>query len=232
MLSERVYRWLLFVYPRRHRLEYGELMAQLFRDRIRRDGGGLRTLHVWLSIIPDLAGSAWREHRQDADMAKRMSKDRPIITIHCGTKIYSPSVQTDNAEVATADVLGQAVQEGALDQATADELARAYSELPDEARAEPGEPSRPLRVSVWISSRVYTFDGADSVGTNGLDDALRQAVQDGKLFQEQADHIVRSFEAEHTPGEWRHYTLPADGSLPTSSAKPSPRAISTRKPPT
>ena len=46
MFSERVYRWLLIVYPREHRRQYGALMVQLFRDRMRRDGKSFRGLTV------------------------------------------------------------------------------------------------------------------------------------------------------------------------------------------
>ena len=35
MISERLYRALLLVYPSEHRREYGEPMVQLFRDRMR-----------------------------------------------------------------------------------------------------------------------------------------------------------------------------------------------------
>ena len=40
VFSEWVYCRLLLVYPREHRREYEEPMIQLFRDRMRRDGGG------------------------------------------------------------------------------------------------------------------------------------------------------------------------------------------------
>ena len=50
MLSERLYRTMLLVYPREHRREYGDLMVQLFRDRMRYDGGGLRGLIIWTQI--------------------------------------------------------------------------------------------------------------------------------------------------------------------------------------
>ena len=75
MLSERVYRRLLVVYPREHRREYGELMVQLFRDRMRRDGGGLRGLVVWMQMISDLAGAAFKEHKEGKEgdkMKKRI----------------------------------------------------------------------------------------------------------------------------------------------------------------
>ena len=83
MLSEKLYRLLLVAYPREHRREYGELMVQLFRDRMRRDGGGLGSLNVWLEMIVDLVGSALKEHRYGGSMTTRMwtgnSSPGPII---------------------------------------------------------------------------------------------------------------------------------------------------------
>lgn len=56
--QERIYRVLLLAHPRSHRREFGDAMAQLMRDRLRDDGGGLRTLTVWASLLVDLARSA------------------------------------------------------------------------------------------------------------------------------------------------------------------------------
>lgn len=56
--QERIYRMLLVAHPRRHRREYGEAMVQLMRDRVRDEGGGLRTVAVWGSLLVDLARSA------------------------------------------------------------------------------------------------------------------------------------------------------------------------------
>ena len=66
MVSERVYRALLVVYPWEHRREYEEPMVQLFRDRMRRDGGGVRTPVVWVRMVFDLLSSAFMEHRERA----------------------------------------------------------------------------------------------------------------------------------------------------------------------
>lgn len=68
---ERVYRWLLALYPREHRREYGELMVQMFRDRMRRDGEGLAGLTVWIQMILDLFGAAANEHTEGVDMKGR-----------------------------------------------------------------------------------------------------------------------------------------------------------------
>jgi hypothetical protein len=60
-VQERIYRVLLLAYPRQHRREYGEAMAQLMRDRVREVGGGVRTLLLWASLLADLARSAMVE---------------------------------------------------------------------------------------------------------------------------------------------------------------------------
>ena len=60
---ERVYRSLLVLYPRDHRHEYAEPMTQLVRDRLRDEGGGVRTPIVWGQIVLDLARSALAERK-------------------------------------------------------------------------------------------------------------------------------------------------------------------------
>ena len=62
--SERVYQALLVAYPSDHRRLYGDPMIQLFRDRMRRDGGGFRTLIVWVRMGSDLAASAFKERME------------------------------------------------------------------------------------------------------------------------------------------------------------------------
>lgn len=62
--SERVYQALLVAYPSDHRRRYGDPMIQLFRDRMRRDGGGFRTLIVWFQMGFDLAASAFKERME------------------------------------------------------------------------------------------------------------------------------------------------------------------------
>ena len=64
--SERVYRAMLLAYPAEHRRKYGDPMLGLFRDRLRRDGGGLGTVRVWGRVGPDLVGSAFIERLETA----------------------------------------------------------------------------------------------------------------------------------------------------------------------
>ena len=67
MLSEKLYRLMLRVYPESHRREYGELMVQLFRDRMRYHGHGINRFVIWIQTILDLVPSAYREHRNELD---------------------------------------------------------------------------------------------------------------------------------------------------------------------
>jgi TRAP-type mannitol/chloroaromatic compound transport system permease small subunit len=63
-VHERIYRSLLVVYPPRHRREYGEPMAQLLRDRLRDEGGGMRTVVVWVEVASDLVRTALSERTE------------------------------------------------------------------------------------------------------------------------------------------------------------------------
>lgn len=59
-ISGHVYRLLLYLYPRAFRLEYGESMAQLFRDtnrHILRTGGAGELIRLWLFTFVDLMRS-------------------------------------------------------------------------------------------------------------------------------------------------------------------------------
>jgi polysaccharide biosynthesis transport protein len=62
--SERIYRWLLNLYPRAYRRDYGEAMVQLFRDQCRDAhgvGGRGEPFRFWLRTLWDLVKSVWSE---------------------------------------------------------------------------------------------------------------------------------------------------------------------------
>lgn len=63
-VHERIYRSLLVVYPSEHRHEYAEPMTQLLRDRLREEGGGVRTVQVWADVAWDLARTALSERTE------------------------------------------------------------------------------------------------------------------------------------------------------------------------
>jgi predicted permease len=76
--SERLYRWLLRLYPRDFREEYAEEMSLLFRDRSAVGQGRL-----WLQVLGDLVFHAPREHwstlKQDLRYAVRTLRRAPTF---------------------------------------------------------------------------------------------------------------------------------------------------------
>src|SRR5262245_6101118 len=79
-LSERIYRWLLRLYPRDFRDEYGEEMSLLFRARTAEGSIGL-----WLQVLGDVLFHAPREHwstiKQDLRYAVRMLLRAPAFAV-------------------------------------------------------------------------------------------------------------------------------------------------------
>jgi hypothetical protein len=61
-MSEKIYAWLLRVYPASFRERYGEEALQLFRDRAHDETGFIPRLRLWLDLVADLAISVPREY--------------------------------------------------------------------------------------------------------------------------------------------------------------------------
>jgi hypothetical protein len=61
-MSEKIYGWLLKLYPIRFRDDYGASAMQLFRDRLRAERGVFKRFRFWLDVVTDLAVSIPREH--------------------------------------------------------------------------------------------------------------------------------------------------------------------------
>jgi len=61
-MSEKLYAWLLRLYPSRFREAYGEEALQLVRDRCRDEQGFLPRLRLWLDLLGDLAVSLPRAY--------------------------------------------------------------------------------------------------------------------------------------------------------------------------
>jgi hypothetical protein len=64
-MSERIYAWLLRLYPSHFRKAYGDEALQLFRDRARDERGFLSGMRLWLDLLGDLAISIPREYRHN-----------------------------------------------------------------------------------------------------------------------------------------------------------------------
>jgi hypothetical protein len=63
-MSEKIYAWLLKLYPAAFREEYGTAALQLFRDRLRAERGLFARCRLWFDVIVDLAVSIPVEHRR------------------------------------------------------------------------------------------------------------------------------------------------------------------------
>lgn len=197
MISERIYRILLALYPKDHRREYGELMVQLFRDRMRRDGGGIRTLTVWARMIGDLTTNALKERKEGADMRKLTLMIGVALVAAAAIAMIGASgimaksdgvtlvlVSRDDAsldydstgEDGVAGALRLAVDDGILTPQVADDSIKAF---------ENGDNS--------IS--VVTRHVASSA--DGLADALRQSVQEGAISERDAADIAQSIESQY-----------------------------------
>src|SRR5437667_5364142 len=61
-MSEKLYAWLLRLYPAHFREDYGEEALRLFRDRARDERGFFPRLRLWLDLFCDLAISVPREY--------------------------------------------------------------------------------------------------------------------------------------------------------------------------
>jgi len=61
-MSEKIYAWLLRLYPSHFREAYGNEALQLFRDRARDEKGFFASLRLWLDLLADLVISAPREY--------------------------------------------------------------------------------------------------------------------------------------------------------------------------
>jgi Peptidase family S41/N-terminal domain of Peptidase_S41 in eukaryotic IRBP len=62
-MSEKIYAWLLRLYPSHFRKAYGDAALQLFRDRARHEKGFFLRVRLWLDVLGDLALSVPREYR-------------------------------------------------------------------------------------------------------------------------------------------------------------------------
>ncbi len=75
-VSERLYRRLLFFYPRPFRQEYGEAMSLLFRDQCKHTLGGAGPsglAKLWMRVLVDTGTTACREHLLQLQQAMSQS---------------------------------------------------------------------------------------------------------------------------------------------------------------
>ena len=76
--SERVYRWLVGVYPKEFRSEYGQEMVQAFRDRCREElsrGRISGVIGLWGHTVLDFAVTVSIEHMKKGKSMNTVDKD-------------------------------------------------------------------------------------------------------------------------------------------------------------
>jgi hypothetical protein len=94
-MSEKIYGWLLKLYPARFRTEYGASAMQLFRDRLRAERGVFQRIRFWIDMIVDLAVSIPREHwrpnwARPVVGGYRLSHE--TVTTMCRREIVAPAL--------------------------------------------------------------------------------------------------------------------------------------------
>ena len=126
-LSEKIYRRLLWLYPAGHRRDYGEAMAQLFRDQCRdawQAGRGVGLVKLWLRVLPDLGKTSVIERiaavERNQIMKSINSKNAPtvllVIGLVSGFLSFAPFIMSHGLFVpvmivGSLAVLGKAVME-------------------------------------------------------------------------------------------------------------------------
>ena len=229
MLSESVYRRLLVAYPRDHRREYGELMVQLFRDRMRRDGGGFRALPVWAHMLLDLVVAAFKEHKERQSMTRRkwivIALVAVLLTVVAGTAgvgalLYEPDpsgdgvvwfgsgfrFQTDHVAGRKwlAGAMRQVVEDDVINQEVAAEIVRAYEDFKalHVGTPVPQKNERGLTVSATIGSETFTGTEPDQVA-----EAIRQAVEEGTIHRDEAAPLLLEIDGGLPLGMWLYFSL-------------------------
>jgi hypothetical protein len=108
--SNHAYRQLLRVYPKRHRAEYGECMAQLFRDQCRDAWAqshwqGLFLL--WLRTWPDFLKTVFIEHlsqlKENNIMFKNASRNPCLAFILTAITVFFAGLQFHRHRLPVAD---------------------------------------------------------------------------------------------------------------------------------
>lgn len=83
-MSEKIYTWLLKLYPTRFRDDYGASALQLFRDRSRAERGVFRRFRFWVDIVTDLVISLprerWRREAFGLEMEKSFRISEEAVT--------------------------------------------------------------------------------------------------------------------------------------------------------
>ena len=92
-MSEKIFAWLLKLYPLRFREEYGASAMQLFRDRLQAEHGFFKRFRLWVDIIADLTVSVPREHQRP------MHRESNTAGYHLSEKAVSDICKRKKVEI-------------------------------------------------------------------------------------------------------------------------------------
>ena len=196
MISERIYRSLLALYPKEHRLEYGELMVQLFIDRMRRDGGGVRTLTVWARMVGDLTINALKERKEGADMRKLMLMIGVALVAAAAIAMVGVSGIMAKSDGATLVLVSKDVTSLDYDATGEDGVAGALRLAVDDGILTPQVADDAIRAFESGDNSISVATRHVGSSADGLADALRQSVRDGAISERDASDIARSIESQ------------------------------------
>ena len=182
-VSERLYRWLLRLYPRDFRDEYGREMSLLFRARAN-DG----LLRLWFQVLGDLVFHAPQEHwstiKQDVRYAVRQLRRAPgFSTVVIGTLAVGIGGTTAVFSVMHAVVLAP------LPYAQPDQLLRIYQQEPENPATRGGVSAPHFRTlrdqasSVDIAARYFREDLGLDISGDGKPQRLRVLLVTSNYFR-------------------------------------------------
>lgn len=183
--SERVYRWLLRLYPRDFRDEYGHEMSLLFRARATD-----RSLGLWFQVLGDLVFHAPREHwsatKQDLRYAVRQLRRSPGFS---GVVIATLAVGIGGTTAVFS--VTHAVLLAPLPFAQPGQLVRIYQQEPERPSTRRGGVSAPhfrtLRDQaasfVDVGARLRTDDLGLDISNGGNPQRLRVLLVTSDYFR-------------------------------------------------
>jgi hypothetical protein len=102
-MSEKLYAWLLRLYPAHFREEYGDEALRLFRDRARDECGFFPRLRLWLDLFVDFTISVPREYLHvPAPRVAAAAPQYPVLRIASRASVLLPFLPS-NSQFGCAD---------------------------------------------------------------------------------------------------------------------------------
>jgi hypothetical protein len=244
-MSEKIFSWLLRLYPSHFREAYGEEALQLLRDRAREENSFLPRMRFWLDLAGDIAASVLRGYRRPEEVtAISVSRARYGIPefLLLETESPHPKVFFAGAAVALLVLFGSAMAirnsdlfSGSLPVAGPSGLFGFDEEAPSSTsssyrnRAVGGSISlseaERLQVIRGIAEDLKRYYVYPDVGQKMADDLLARekngdydSIADGKTFGVVLTNRMRELSGDlHLSVRYSAATLPEDSDRPSAT---------------